>query len=73
MSIGLMIARADTWKSSGALNPAMAIGLELWLATKNNLDYSFMFHAYVFIIGPLLGAFIASKFVALYIYALDQS
>jgi len=36
MCIGLLVARSDTWKSSGALNPAIAIGLELWLSNKNN-------------------------------------
>ena len=30
-----------------------------------------MFHVYVFIIGPLLGGFLAAKFYQLYMYALD--
>lgn len=56
--LGLHLGRALTYRSGGGLNPAIALGLELWLSIYTE-DFSYMINFYIFLIGPLLGAWLA--------------
>jgi len=59
IALALHFARAFTYRSGGGLNPAIAIGLELWMSIHEN-DFSYMINFYIFLVGPLIGGFTAA-------------
>lgn len=61
IAMALHISRVFTSKSGGALNPAIAFGLEFWLSIHKS-DFTLMSNYYIFLIGPILGGALAGLY-----------
>lgn len=59
IAAGLFFSRQLTVHSGGALNPGVAIGLELWAGVIEN-KWKYMRRCYVYIFGPFIGAVLAA-------------
>jgi len=59
IATGLFFSRQLTVHSGGALNPGVAIGLELWAGVIEN-KWKYMRRCYVYIFGPFIGAVFAA-------------
>jgi len=61
IAAALFFARQLTYHSGGALNPGIALGLEVFQSAFED-DWSRMNHSYVYLIGPYLGGILAPIF-----------
>ncbi len=66
IAASLHASRSITSRSGGALNPALALGLDLFFSIKEN-DYSHLINFYIFLIGPSIGGVLAA-FYYMYVH-----